>query len=127
MIFKIFVFLPESIVCMNSRLEELKQFLAENPNDPFLKYALTIEYKKMGDMEKAMAGFQELVSQHENYVGTYYHFAKFLDENSQKNEALSIYKKGMEVAARVKNRHAYSELQRAYNLSMGIDEDDWED
>lgn len=112
---------------MSSRLEELQQFLKESPQDPFLKYAITMEYRKIGDHEKALAGFENLQENHPDYVGTYYHFAKFLEEQGKKDEAIAVYKTGMEVAQRLRNRHAYGELLSAYNLAMGIEEDDWDD
>ncbi|MFD2968366.1 tetratricopeptide repeat protein [Sphingobacterium bambusae] len=112
---------------MPNRIEELKIFLAETPQDPFLKYALTMEYKKEGDKEKTLAGFLDLVTNHPDYVGTYYHYAKYLETLQEKEQALKIYQEGMEVAQRVRNRHAYGELVSAYNLARGIDEDDWDD
>ena len=112
---------------MSNRLEELQQFLTESPQDPFLKYAITMEYKKMGDQEKAFAGFQDLQENHPDYVGTYYHFAKFMEEQGKKEEAVEVYKAGMEVAQRLRNRHAYGELLSAYNLLLGVEEDDWDD
>lgn len=112
---------------MSNRIEELKQFLQDSPQDPFLKYALTLEYKKAGNAELTLAGFEELVSLHTDYVGTYYHFAKYLEEIGQREESLTIYKQGMEVAQRMRNRHAYGELLAAYNLALGIEDDDWDD
>lgn len=112
---------------MGNRLEELQAFLKENPNDPFLKYAITMEYNKSGDAEKTLAGFQDLQLHHPEYVGTYYHFAKFLETQGKKEEALHIYQAGMEVAQQQRNRHAYNELSGAYNLARGLDEDDWDD
>jgi len=109
---------------MSSRVEELLRFLTDSPNDPFLKYALTMEYRKTGDTARTMAGFRDLMDRHPDYVGTYYHFAKFLEENNQKDEALGIYKKGMETADRLKNRHAHGELLEAYRLAMGMEEDE---
>jgi len=109
---------------MSSRVEELQGFLAESPDDPFLKYALTMEYRKMGDTAKTMAGFRDLTDRHPDYVGTYYHFAKFLEENGQKDEALDIYRKGMEMAERLRNRHAHGELLAAYRLAMGLEDED---
>jgi len=117
---------PIFVVTMSNRLEELQQFLKESPNDPFLKYAITTEYKKMGDTENTLAGFQDLRVNHPDYVGAYYHFAKFMEEQGRKEEALEIYQAGMEVAQRLRNRHAYGELLSAYNLAMGIEEDDWD-
>lgn len=86
-----------------------------------------MEYKKMGDDEKTFIGFQDLRENHPDYVGTYYHFAKFLEEQGRKEEALEVYRVGMEVAQRVRNRHAHGELLSAYNLAMGVDEDEWDD
>lgn len=111
---------------MSNRIAELLVFLEEAPNDPFLKYALTMEYKKIGDKEKTLTGFKDLVSKHPDYVGTYYHYAKYLEELKQLEDALVIYREGMEIAQRVRNRHALGELQAAYNLAQGIDEDDWD-
>ena len=112
---------------MNNRIAELQVFLKESPDDPFLKYALTTEYKKLGDTEKTLAGFQDLYEHHPDYVGAYYHFAKFLEEQGQKEKALTIYQEGMQKAQEARNRHAYNELLGAYNLAMGVDEDDWDD
>lgn len=111
----------------SSRLEELKQFLKESPQDTFLKYAITMEYRKMGDAEKTLLGFEDLMTNHPDYLGAYYHFAKFLEEQGRQEEALNIYKSGMALAESQRNRHAYNELQAAYNLASGIDEDDWDD
>lgn len=118
---------PTFVLTMSNRLEELQQFLKDSPNDPFLKYAITMEYRKTGDVEAALAGFEDLQANHPDYVGTYYHFAKFLEEQGKKEEAVKIYQAGMEVAQRVRNRHAYQELLAAHNLAMGIDDDDWDD
>lgn len=113
---------------MSNRIEELTVFLQESPQDPFLKYALTMEYRKIGDVVKTRAGFEELVRDHADYVGTYYHYAKFLEEQHEKDEALLIYQKGMEIAQQKRNRHAYGELLGAYNLALGVsDDDDWDD
>lgn len=112
---------------MSNRTADLIAFLKESPNDPFLKYALTMEYKKMGEEQLVRDGFEDLIQNHVDYVGTYYHYAKFLEGTGEKEKALQIYQAGMEVAQRVKNRHAYGELLSAYKLAMGLDEDDWED
>ena len=112
---------------MVNRLAELINFSKESPNDPFLIYAITMEYKKMGDDVKTEQGFLELITSHERYVGTYYHYAKFLEEKNRKDEALGIYEKGMEIATQARNRHAFGELKSAYQMAKGVDEDDWED
>ncbi|MDR2281633.1 MAG: tetratricopeptide repeat protein [Sphingobacterium sp.] len=106
------------------RIEQLKDFIKETPQDPFLHYALTMEYVKLGDIQKSREGFENMVSTYPDYVGTYYHYAKFLEKQSEKESAEKIYEEGILVASRMRNRHAMGELQSALNLLRGIDEDD---
>lgn len=109
---------------MSERLIQLEDFLKESPNDPFLKYAITMEHLKLGAVEKAIEGFEVLVAQHEDYVGTYYHFGKLLEKLGNSDRALQTYQRGMEVARSKRNMHALNELQQAYRIAVGLDEDD---
>ncbi|MVZ66440.1 tetratricopeptide repeat protein [Sphingobacterium sp. DK4209] len=110
---------------MEGRLTQLKAFLEESPNDPFLKYALTMEYVKLGNDEQALAGFEDLILVHEDYVGTYYHFGKFLEGKNQQDRAISIYEKGMQIAQQKRNFHALGELRNAHMAANGLlDEDE---
>lgn len=108
---------------MNNRKEQLLGFLKESPQDPFLKYALVMEYVKEGDKERALWGFEDLITHHTDYVGTYYHFGKFLEKENNIARALQVYKQGMGIAHSMRNRHALGELQGAYNLASGEGED----
>lgn len=106
------------------RIAQLKDFIRETPHDPFLHYALTMEYVKLGDVDLSRRGFENMINVYPEYVGTYYHYAKFLEKQNEKEEAEKIYEKGMSVANKVRNRHALSELQAALNLLRGIDEEE---
>ncbi|TJZ61408.1 tetratricopeptide repeat protein [Sphingobacterium olei] len=106
------------------RLTQLLSFVAESPQDPFLKYALTMEYLKAENMKKAEEGFKDLVENFSDYVGTYYHYGKFLEKENNTEEALKIYQLGMQVARNMRNMHALGELQNAYNLASGFEDDD---
>ena len=109
---------------MESRLEQLQNFLKESPQDPFLKYALTREFVKLGDKAKAREGFEELVHNHADYVGTYYHFGKFLEGEGEKDFAIEIYEKGIQVAQQKRNFHALNELKNAMLMANGLLDDD---
>ena len=110
---------------METRLEQLRQFLSESPNDPFLKYAYTMELLKLGDEKGALGGFEDLVKNHEDYVGTYYHYGKYLEQLGRKDEALRIYDNGMIVAQNKRNFHALGELKNAHLMASGLlDEDE---
>lgn len=106
------------------RIAQLTDFLKETPNDPFLHYALTTEYVKLGDNERARAGFENMVTAYPDYVGTYYHYAKFLEKLNEKDSAEKIYETGILVANKMRNRHAMSELQAALNLLRGLEDDE---
>ncbi|MFC3197391.1 tetratricopeptide repeat protein [Parapedobacter deserti] len=109
---------------MNDRLSQLQRFLLETPNDPFLKYALATEYLKSGATDEALQYFEDLLTNHPSYVGTYYHLGKLYEALSRKQDAISTYERGMHAARNRHNMHALSELQAAYRLVMGIDDDD---
>lgn len=108
----------------NTRLAKLLAFLESEPNDSFILYALATEYNSLNDTEKAFSYYLKLVNEHPTYVGTYYHLGKLYEKESQKDEAISIYQKGM-LAARAKaDMHSFSELQGAYNSAAGLDYED---
>lgn len=106
-----------------NRLEQLKQFIEESPQDPFLYYAMTMEYLKLGDDEKAKEGFEYLISYYPSYVGTYYHFGKFLEKKNDFERAERIYSQGIGVSFAARNMHAMGELKSALNQLKGFDED----
>ena len=106
-----------------SRLEQLLEFYKEDPHDAFTVYALATEYLKI-DVQQSKKYYELLLTEHPNYVGTYYHAAKLYDQLGQKDEAGKVYKKGMQVSRQEGNMHAFSELQQAYNKFAGLDYED---
>ena len=98
-----------------NRLEKLLEFAANEPEDPFLKYALATEYLRLGDQEKALSFYTDLISNHPDYVGTYYHLGKLYEMINQKDDALITYEKGIAIAKKVKDQHALNELMGVYN------------
>jgi Tfp pilus assembly protein PilF len=96
------------------RLEKLKAFLAQSPDDSFVQHALALEYVKLNDDAAAKAQWEQLLARDETYVGSYYHLAKLLERQGQKEAAVATYEKGMQVAKKVGDNHAYNELQGAY-------------
>lgn len=107
-----------------SRLEKLLEFIKNEPNDEFLQYALATEYLRLGDTEKALGYYEGLVSNHPNYVGTYYHLGKLYEGLNRKDDAIATYEKGMATARAARDNHALSELQSAHRQATGLDDDD---
>ncbi|ADY51347.1 Tetratricopeptide TPR_1 repeat-containing protein [Pseudopedobacter saltans DSM 12145] len=98
-----------------NRLEKLHEFLNAEPNDPFLKYALATEYLRINNHQEALKFYLDLVKNHEDYVGTYYHLGKLYEALGEKEKALATYEKGIDVARKIKDQHALSELLGVYN------------
>ena len=98
---------------MSERIQKIKDFLKASPADCFLNHALALEYVKAGDEENARTYFEINLANDAGYVATYYHLGKLLERTRQKEQAISIYEKGMEQAKLVKDMHSYSELQNA--------------
>lgn len=95
------------------RIAQLKNFRKENPDDPFLLYALATEYKDE-QPEEAKNYFDELLEKHESYIGTYYHAAAHYAEYYDRDKAEAIYQKGIQLAQEQQDAHALRELQNAY-------------
>jgi tetratricopeptide (TPR) repeat protein len=106
-----------------NRLEKLLEFIKAEPNDPFLKYALATEYLRMNETDKALYYYEDLVTNHVNYTGTYYHLGKLYEALGRKDEAINTYETGMKVTKEQRDNHAFSELQAVYRELMGEEDD----
>ena len=96
-----------------SRLKQLLAFLEEDPTDSFIQFALAAEYRKLGQMSEAISTFEQLRATDPSYVGLYYHLGKMMEEAGRIEDALGVYRAGIEVANQVSDLHARSELQSA--------------
>lgn len=96
-----------------ARIAQLEKFLQEDPFDPFTKYALALEHLD-SNKEKSLELFEDLLKNHSEYVGTYYHAAALYAELGNRERAEAIYEKGIDVAKAQNEAHALRELQSAY-------------
>ncbi|MDB5122613.1 MAG: tetratricopeptide repeat protein [Mucilaginibacter sp.] len=108
-----------------NRLEKLLEYFKNEPDDPFLKYALATEYLRLEQTDKALAFYEELVEKHPDYSGTYYHLGKLYEALNRKQDAINTYETGMKVTREQRDNHAFSELQAVYRLATGEDDDDY--
>jgi Tfp pilus assembly protein PilF len=96
------------------RIDQLKEFLAANPNDSFIQHALALEFIKRDDDATAQLLFEELLLKDENYIGSYYHLGKLLERNQNISAAIAVYEKGLRKAKEAGEQHVYNELLAAY-------------
>lgn len=105
------------------RLKKLEKFLESDPEDPFLLYAIAIEWISE-DPEKTWSYFERLMTDHPDYIGTYFHAAKLQVSFGNRTDAEEIFKKGIEVAQNNNDVHSLRELKSAYNEFLYENNDD---
>ncbi len=99
-----------------NRINLLKSYLEDDAQDPFLHFALAKEFEKLGDGERALEKYLFLLTEHSDYVGTYYHLGKLYEKIAEPGKAQATYEEGIEVALAQKDNHSASELQGALDL-----------
>jgi tetratricopeptide (TPR) repeat protein len=105
------------------RIEQLEAFIAKSPGDPFPRYGLAIELKNGGRLEDAARQFDELMTRFPDYTAAYLHAGNVLRDLGRREEAASIYRKGIEVSSRRGDAHARGELEGALAALEGADDD----
>jgi Tfp pilus assembly protein PilF len=95
------------------RIEKLKEFLAKDPGDAFLKHALAMEYVAKGDDPAARLLWEEILEKDPAYIGSYMQLSRLFERIGEKDLAIEWYRKGMEAARSVKDMRSFNELRAA--------------
>jgi tetratricopeptide (TPR) repeat protein len=95
------------------RIATFKSFISRAPADPFPRYGLAMEHKGQGQLAEAWAVFSELLEKFPDYVPTYLMAGGTLVALSRRDEAMEVYRRGIEVAGRRGDSHAKNELASA--------------
>jgi len=95
-------------------MEKLKEYLAADPGDSFIRHALAMEYLSRGDYATARRLLEEVLALDPGAVGSYYQLAKLLQQAGETAEALRCYEKGMAAARAAGETRAFNELRTAY-------------
>jgi predicted Zn-dependent protease len=90
--------------------KQLEELLQSVPDDLFLQYALAKACVSEGAVEDGLARFQAVIERNPDYVPAYFQKGQVLAEAGRTGEARSVVSKGIEVARKVGDRHAESEM-----------------
>jgi len=99
-----------------NRLEILQQMVAQDPKNTFARYGLAMEYVNNSQIENAVAEFEALIRQDDNYAAAYYHGGQALEKLGKFEEARSMYEKGVEASNRKGDPHTRAEIEAAMSL-----------
>jgi tetratricopeptide (TPR) repeat protein len=93
-----------------SRKQQIEEMLAEDPNDPFLRYGLAMEYVSAGQDEEAVRCFEELLRVSPDYVPGYMQAGRALARLDRLDAARTIFQAGIAAARQKGDRHAAEEM-----------------
>ena len=95
------------------RVEQLKKFIEQAPDEPFPRYALALELKGKGEAELAAKELQQLLGRAPDYLAAYLQLGMLLQTLNRAEEAKQVFRDGQELARRKGDTHTLSELTQA--------------
>lgn len=99
-----------------SRLDLLKNLVAQNPADSFARYGLAMEWVRAGNLEQAVEEYRGLLAINPNYAAAYYHGGQALATLGRVDEARELYRQGIEATTRTGDLHTRSEIEAALEM-----------
>ena len=101
------------------RLDQLRALLAEEPGDPFIRYAIALEHKRAGRMDTAASDLEALLKEDPKYIACYYQLALILVDLGRTAEAVHVCEAGSLQCITTGDRKARAELLELKNAISG--------
>ena len=95
------------------RIKLLKDYCAEEPQNPFNYYALALEYRESEKSEAAHL-FDFVMINFPNYLPVYFPAAQFFFENEELQKAKKLFEVGIKLAHALQDEKTKKELSNAY-------------
>jgi tetratricopeptide (TPR) repeat protein len=98
---------------MNSRLEQLELLARQDPGDPFIQYAIALEYVSSNRLEEAAGILERLMEASPDYTAGYHQAGRVLEQLDRFEEARQCYERGIVVAERQGDAKDLDEMREA--------------
>ncbi len=100
----------------SKRMQQIEAMLADEPNDPFLRYGLAMEHSSLGDDSAAVQVLQDLIQLDPQapYIPAFLMCGQALQRLGRDTEAVPVLQQGIASARRAgtpQALHALGELQ----------------
>lgn len=95
------------------RIELLKQYISEDSEDIFSKYALALEFVKQKKSTDAVSLLLDIIKNHPDYLAAYYQLGKLYEHEGSAIEARKMYELGKAIAQQQKDFKTLNELNAA--------------
>lgn len=103
-------------------MEQLREMLAQEPGEAFLRYAIALEHRRAGDTEQAMADLYQLLQEDPKYIACYYQLAMLLAEAGRLQEAIDVCEAGAMQCIVTRDLKARGELLQLKEALLDADE-----
>ena len=94
-----------------TRAEQLREMIADDPNDAMSPYFLAMEHVRAGETDQALAQFHEMFALTPEYVPAYLQAGQLLARLGQAGEARDVFRHGIDLARRQNDEHAAGEME----------------
>lgn len=98
---------------MNSRLEQLELLARKDPGDPFVQYAIALEYVSSNRLEQAAGILERLMAASPDYTAGYHQAGRVYEKLDRDDEARRCYERGIVVAQRQGDAKDLDEMREA--------------
>jgi len=98
---------------MSTRLKQLEALAANDPDDPFIQYAIALEYVSNGRLEEAAETLEHLIVKAPNYSAGYHQAGRVYEQLDRLDDARRCYEKGVVVAEQEGDGKDRDEMQGA--------------
>ena len=92
------------------RLDQILELLQATPQDTFLRYALAMEYRSLGQTGTAAEQFNQLLAAQPPHVPSFFMYGQMLAEQGETEAARGILRNGIEQARAQGDAHAAGEM-----------------
>ena len=89
----------------------MRRFAAQQPGNPFPRYALAMELRSGGSLDEAAEALRTLTAELPAYVPAWLQLGMLLDQLGLVDEARTVLTQGIERAREAGNAHALGEMQ----------------
>ncbi len=96
---------------VKTRQQQIEAMLADEPNDPELRYMLAMEHASQGDDAGAVRCFQDLIALTADYPPAYHQAGRALQRLNRLDEARALLQQGIPAALKKGDQHAAGEMQ----------------
>ena len=102
---------------MQNRIEVFRQMLDADPENTMVMFGLAKEYEKLGQHQEIIDILENYLAKADDEGNAYGVLAKAYDQSGNREKAIEIYKKGIDVSM----AHGHPSMANEYKMTLDRD------